>query len=99
MTTEQRLETLERELARVRRHNRRLMAAGAVVLLLTGAVVLTGAATPKNTDYSTSDMKFRSVEVRELVVADEKGTIRAVLAVTNEGAHLGLNDETGTRLT
>ena len=67
------LHAVVERLERLEKQNRRLKIAGAVALVLLAAVVLVGATTPKSTDYSTSDFKFRSVQVQELILVDEHG--------------------------
>ncbi len=93
----ERLEKVEGQSRALAKQNRRLKVAGAVALALIGAVVLVGAATPKSTDYSTSDFKFQSVQVRELIVVDPKGKPRAELTVDKEGSALMLRDAKGMR--
>ena len=96
------LQAVVERLEKVERQNHRLRLAGAVALLLIGAVVLVGATTPKNTDHSTSDFKFKSVEVEKLVVRDKQGETRALLVVDKDGPGLMLYDsqgETRTSLT
>lgn len=80
MTTEQRLENIEKELARAKRLNRLLLA---VVLL---AVVAMSAGISRREDV---------VRAKGFIVVDENGKIRATLVMLREGPLLGLFDENG----
>jgi hypothetical protein len=82
MTVEERLENLERELAKSKRQNLRLAIGGAVVMT---CVVIFLAAWARPTD----------VRARSFIVADENGTERAALAVDKHGPALRLLDKKG----
>ncbi len=101
MTTDERMRRLENELGRVRRHSRRLVAIGTVVLLLMGAVVWMGVTTATGDDDwedddSESDVYFRTVKARGIAVVDNKGKSRIVLAAPRGNAQLIMLDEAGT---
>ncbi len=87
--------TVEERLAKVERQNRRLKIAVALALVLMGAIVLEWVAMPTVTNYSTSDFKFRSAQMGELIVVDEDGTRRGVLLVTEGEPRMFLLDENG----
>ncbi len=85
MTTEQRLEKLEMELARAKRRNRLLLA---VVLL--AAVIMTTAAVTTEDIYS----RKKVVEANAFILVDGNGKTRAILFVDKDGPMLGLSGAT-----
>ena len=82
MTTEERLEKVERELAAAKRQVRRLVIGGAVPLACV-AILLAVWARPTE------------VQARKFVLVDESGQTRALLAVDEDGPRLSLADENG----
>lgn len=90
MTVEERLETLERQLAATKRSKRRIL--GAVGLALVGAVLVwIGIGTSR----VQADGRPGELHVRRLFVDDEKGRCRVVLNVTRSGPGLVVFDEKG----
>ncbi len=80
MTTEQRLERLEREIRWMRR-------IGAVAVAVAAAVFLIG---------QGKGEKLPDLEVRSLTVKDEKGEVRVKLGTANDGsAYIGIHDQAG----
>jgi hypothetical protein len=85
MTIEERVEKVEMELARAKRHNRLLLAG-----VLLGVVLLAlGATTPGAA--SREDV----VKARKFMLVDVNDKTRALLAVDEKGVMLGLLDENG----
>ena len=97
MTTDERIRKLEHELGRVRQHSRRLVAIGAVVALLMGAVVLMGATAATGDDDWDSDVYFQTVKARGIAVVDGEGKSRIVLAAPGRNPMLTMLDGAGTR--
>jgi len=80
MTTEQRLERLERE-------NKWMRRIGAVAVAVAAAVFLVG---------QGKDKELPDLEVRSLTVKDEDGRTRAMLATLSDGLpYLSLSDKDG----
>ena len=77
---------LEQRLARLERANRRMKRIGALVLVVAGAVVLSGAAQGKDLPH---------LEVASLTVKDQDGDVRARLSPLETGASLNLYDKGG----
>ena len=91
---------LEERVGRLERENRRLKAAGGVVLLLLGSVFLLGQASPDVVD---------EIKARRISIYDENGKLRAALASEGMGIYdenqkervslnsvgLGISDENG----
>ena len=97
MTTEERMEKLERELARAKRRNRWL----AVVLLTIGATALavTALSAPSiPTALAEAGGPVNEVRASRFVLVDETGKTRAGLAVDKDGPGLGLVDEKGEEI-
>ena len=88
MTTEERLEQVERELARAKRGMRRGVIAGAVLL---ACLVLAAAQSSR----PVADV----VTAREFVLVDENGTMRAALTTNKTGiVWFALLDDVGARV-
>jgi len=92
MTTEERLENLERELARAKRRTRRLLA-GAVLVLGIGLVVW--AFGPDKTLAQVAAGGVKEVRANQFLLVDENGKPRAKLSVDKDGPWLVLADENG----
>lgn len=94
MTTGERLEKLEQELARVKRRNRLLLAVGAVAV---GVCVLawsiSGTASKAQAQGAARARKV--IRANEFVLEDDKGKTRAMLSVNENGPVLGMFDEKG----
>jgi hypothetical protein len=93
MTIEEHLEDLERELGRVKRRNRWLLGAIFLVagVLIAPRVFETTAIRAQAQGAETA----KQVRARSFILEDEKGKLRAVLAVTKDGPGLSLSDENG----
>ena len=93
MTTEERLENVERELGRQKRRNRWLL--GAILLVVGGLVVpvLFGITASRTRAQATGTA--REVRARSFVLEDEYGKVRAGMDVREHGPGLGLFDENG----
>jgi hypothetical protein len=81
MTIEERLEILEMELKRTKSHNRYLL--GAVLLFM--GVGIIGAA--------PSSIKGKVIRASNIVLNDDRGTARAILAMKNNEPGLVLYDD------
>jgi hypothetical protein len=98
MTTEERLENLERELAVVKRRNRRLLFGAAICLGMIFAWLffsqpgLLGIAQAEGPTTAPAQDKVRA---RSFVVQDENGKVRATLTMNKAGPGLVLADENG----
>jgi hypothetical protein len=95
-TVVERLEKVERQSRALGKQNRRLKVGGVMALTLVAGAMLMGAAIPKSTDYSTSDFKFRSLQVRELIIVDEEQRSRAQLCTSDDASLLKFYDKQGT---
>jgi hypothetical protein len=94
MTTDERLERLERELTLAKRHNRWLLAlAGTVVLTLVLARVFSGDSNTAQAQGKGSDGKI--IVANRFVLEDERGKKRAVLGTDKGDASLAMSDENG----
>lgn len=94
MTTEKRLERLERELTAAKRHNRWLLtAAGLVVLTLVLARVFSGTMNTAQAQGKGSEKKV--VRANEFILEDDKNRIRAVLCMSEVGPGLSLYGDRG----
>ena len=90
MTTDERLEKMEAQLARVRWLNHRLIAGIVLSLALWGLTQTFG----PETAWAQSSLK--EIRANSLILEDEKGNRRASLLALKEGAKLFLGDEKGT---
>ena len=92
MTTEERLEKLERELARAKRRNRHLLA---FALMAAGLAVVTAAwiGTPAKVSAETGARAPKVVRATGFVLEDADGEVRATLTAFKEGSALRLFDE------
>ena len=93
MTTDQRIENLEKGLASARRLNRWLLAAVGLAAAVFG-VVWIGAAAGCN-GQTPGGRVATVIRAGQFVLEDENGKTRATLALTVDGPMLGLTDETG----
>jgi hypothetical protein len=89
LSNEERLETLEKQLARERRRNRWMLAG----LLLSIGFWIVGAATPIS--QSTGAVP-REIRANSFVLVDGNGKTRAALALFDEGPSLVVYDGSGT---
>jgi hypothetical protein len=94
MTTEERLENLEKELARAKRRNRWLLAA---VLLGAGVVILAAAwiGTPEKVLAENAAKAPTIIRANVFIVEDENGKPQAILKAEKEGPGLWMYDENG----
>jgi len=94
MTTEERLEKLERELTRANRCNRWLLAG---VVLAAGLLALAWTWTQSTAvaQAQGAETAPKVIRANKLVIEDEKGKIRVILSVNKDGASLALDDENG----
>jgi hypothetical protein len=101
MTTEERLENLEREWVRVKRHNRRLAAVFALsVLAFCFAWIVEKTAPTSQAGPATATVKPPpAVHGSSLVLVDEQGQDRARLEMTKTGPWLLFLDDHGNPLT
>ena len=93
MTTEERLENMERELGRQKRCNRWLL--GAILLVAGGLIipVLFGITAFRTRAQATGTA--REIRARSFVLEDEYGKTRAWLSVIKDGPGLALYGENG----
>lgn len=95
MTTEERLEMLERELARTKKRTRWLLAG--TILVLVGGIVLCGkAAGTSEAQAQPAGGAVKEVRANEFIVVDENGKTRARLGASKDGTVLVMYDENGT---
>ena len=92
MTTDERIENLEKGLASARRFNRWLLAAVGLAL---GVWILAGTFGPTMAAEPAGGTAINEVRAKRFVVEDENGKVRAVLAVFKDGPGLTLADESG----
>ena len=98
MTTEERLENLERELARAKRRNRRLMIGSVVCLGMIFAWALFAQLGGLGTVHAagpTTAPALREVRAGRFILEDENGKTWAWLRVDKDGAELCFFDESG----
>lgn len=86
-----RLDRLERQNDRLARQNRRLKRAGVAFLVLTGAALLLGQATPGQAGPQKDDYVFS----KSFVIRDTGGKMRVALGVFDGAAGFNLYDEDG----
>jgi hypothetical protein len=89
MSTDERLEKMEGQLARVRWFNRILIAG---IVLLLGAWLILKSFGPE-TAWAQSGVE--GIRANKFVLEDENGKVRATLAMTEDGPMLSLSDENG----
>lgn len=77
----ERLARIEGQSRRLARQNRRLWTVGGTALAVVGALVLGGAATPRQTDYRDSDFYFRTVKADGFSLVGENDKRRVLLSV------------------
>jgi len=92
MTTDERIENLEKGLASARRFNRWLLAAVGLAL---GVWILAGTFGPTMAAAPASGGAAKEVRANRFVVEDANGKVRAELNVSKDGSVLGLRDENG----
>lgn len=92
MTTEERLEKLERELGRAKRHNRCLLA-GLAVCLGIGGVAWAFRPEPARAQIVWTGVK--EVRANRFILEDKQGKARAQLTVYSDGPRLSLFDQWG----
>jgi len=92
MTTDERIENLEKGLASARRLNRWLLAAVGLAL---GVWILAGTFGPTMAGAPAGGGAVKEIRANRFVVEDENGKGRAMLEVNEEGTGLGLADENG----
>ena len=94
MTTEERLEKLERELTTTKRRNRWLLV---VVMLAVVELGLTWALTKTTViaQAQVADAVPKAIRANRFILEGEKGEVRAVLGVIKDGPGLALYDEKG----
>ena len=93
MTTDERIENLEKGLASARRFNRWLLAAVGLAL---GVCILAGTFGPTMAAAPGGGAAVKEVRANRFVLEDENGKGRAVLGVDKDGPGLGLFDAAGT---
>ncbi len=96
MTTEERLEKLEVEVARQKRYNRGLIAALAAKAV--GVVLLAAAAMVVAYLWPSKDIAediFEEVRAQRFVLVDETGNNRILMAVGENGSRIVVLDENG----
>lgn len=92
MTTDERLEKLEKELIRTKRHNHWLLAtAGLVVLSLFLAKIFLG--TEHSAYAQGQGTEKKVIHANTFILEDENGKMRATLAMEKNGPQLALFDE------
>jgi hypothetical protein len=92
MTTDERIENLEKGLASARRFNRWLLAAVGLAL---GVWILAGTFGPTVAAAPGGGAAVKEVRANRFVVEDENGKTRALLAALKDGPTLNLYDENG----
>jgi hypothetical protein len=94
MTTEERLEKLERELAAAKRRNHWLLT---IMALIIGGLTLVWTLTKTTSAAYAQEAEAvqKIIRASEFVLVDENGKIRAALSVSKDGAGLTLWDENG----
>ena len=94
MTTEERLEKLERELARANRHNRWLLA-GVVLAIVGLSLAWTWTKTTAIAQAQGLGTTTKVIRANEFILEDENHKPRASLGATKDGAKLSLYDKNG----
>lgn len=92
MTTEERLEKLEKELMRRRRFNCWLLAGLGLVIV---AWIVGWALRPRTATALPTEAAAREVRARRFIIEDENGKTRAMLGVFKDGSEMQLSDENG----
>ncbi len=92
MTTEERLEKLERELTRAKRDNRRMIVVG-VGIVLGALALLVVRGSPVSVARAQEAADKTVIRAHEFLLVNEQGKTRAVLGVVKDGAALELFDE------
>jgi hypothetical protein len=98
MTTEERLEKLERELSRAKRHNRRVLIGAAVCLGMIFAWTFfaqPGRLGTAHAETPTTTPAQNEIRARSFILEDENGKERAALVGSKDGASLEMLDENG----
>jgi len=95
MTIEERLETVERELAQAKRGNRRLVLTGAGLLLGLFALLVVGRSMTGVAQGQEKAAGKKVVWANEFVLVDDQGRARGALHVLMDGPALSLSDEKG----
>ena len=95
MTTKERLEKLERELARAKRLNRRMVLAGAGLLLGMFALLLVGRSMTSVAQGQEETARKKVIWANEFVLLDDRGRERGRLHMLKNGPSLSLYDEKG----
>jgi len=94
MTTEERLEALEKELIRAKRRNRWSLTGAALVFVL-GVVLCGKAAGPSQAAAQPADGTVNEVRASKFTLVDQNGKARARLAMTELGPALAFLDAQG----
>lgn len=94
MTTEERLEALEKELARAKRRNRWALTGTALVFVL-GVVLCGKAAGPSQASAQPAAGTVNEVRASKFTLVDQNGTPRVILAMTQLGPALAFLDAQG----
>jgi hypothetical protein len=92
MTLEERVETLERELNRANRRNRRLIMGVAVCISM---AAVAWAFTPQVLLAQNAAKTPNVIRANAFVLEDEKGRVRAKLDLVASGPRLVMSDENG----
>ena len=92
MTIEERLENMERELARAKRRNLWLLS---VTLLMVGVFAIGFFETTSSKLRAQGAGKERVVRANEFILEDERGEVRARLGIFKDQPGLTLSDENG----
>jgi len=91
MTIEDRLENMERELGRVKRHNRWLLG---TILLVAGGLIAPGMfETTAIRAQSQKPGTAKEIRANNFIIEDEKGELRAALGMSKDGPCLIMSDE------
>ena len=92
MSTEERLEMLERQMSAAKRRNRWMLAGLGLCL---GIALVAWALGPTVATAQPAGAAPKVVRANQFILEDERGRIRAMLAVTKDGPVLTLSDEKG----
>lgn len=92
MTTEERLEKLEKELMRGRKFNRWLLAGLGLII---GAWIVGWAPMSETATAQPTEAVSREIRARLFIIEDDKGRTRAMLGAFEDGSELQLSDENG----